>query len=432
MVIPDPLDRHRALRVLLGLVLIVVAIYTVGLIWSALALFGDVILLFFLAWIVAFILEPASILLQRRGLPRTLAVALIYLALLVVVSGAIVLALPSLGDEIRLLAGEIAHAFSAGNLSALSANAVEALRRLGLSDEAARGIVSSVSSQIPNLAARLPGDAVNATTSLFASVMTILFDAFLILIISFYMMLDGDRLVEGWVRHLPPAWIPDVRLFQGYVEQIFGGFFRAQLTIGAIYGVLVWLSLLLLGQANGLLVALLAGVFMLLPFIGPMLSFVPPVLLVLLQTPQDQLVLKLVLLGAMLFVAQQIVMQLVAPKVFGVQMGVHPLILFAALLVGAKVGGVWGAFFAGPIAGVGYAMLRVYYDRFARTSPLFRSRATMDGVTDQAAEEAVMAAEAAEGGSDLDLRKALPDALPAESRPRNRLPAGPATAARSE
>jgi predicted PurR-regulated permease PerM len=234
------------------------------------------------------------------------------------------------------------------------------------------------------------------------------------------------------VRRLPPAWIPDVRLFQGYVEQIFGGFFRAQLTIGAIYGVLVWLSLLLLGQANGLLVALLAGVFMLLPFIGPMLSFVPPVLLVLLQTPQDQLVLKLVLLGAMLFVAQQIVMQLVAPKVFGVQMGVHPLILFAALLVGAKVGGVWGAFFAGPIAGVGYAMLRVYYDRFARTSPLFRSRATMGGVTDQAAEEAVMAAEAAEGGSDLDLRKALPDALPAESRPRNRLPAGPATAARSE
>src|SRR5579859_2842796 len=80
MVIPDPLDRHRALRLLLGLVLLVVFIYTVGLVWSALALFGDVILLFFLAWIVAFILEPVSILLRQRGLPRTLAVALIYLA----------------------------------------------------------------------------------------------------------------------------------------------------------------------------------------------------------------------------------------------------------------------------------------------------------------------------------------------------------------
>jgi predicted PurR-regulated permease PerM len=192
------------------------------------------------------------------------------------------------------------------------------------------------------------------------------------MIISFYMMLDGDRLVESFVRRLPPTWIADVRLFQGYVEQIFGGFFRAQLTIGLIYGILTWIILMAFQQANGLLVGVISGVIMLLPFIGPPLSIIPPVLLVLLQSSSSDVGLSLLLLIIVLIIAQQVVMQLLAPRIFGAQMGIHPLLLFAALLVGAKLGGVWGAFFAGPIIAVAFAMAKVYYDRFAEASPLFR------------------------------------------------------------
>ncbi|MFI5274175.1 MAG: AI-2E family transporter [Ktedonobacterales bacterium] len=369
----DLLERHRALRILLTLVLVIVAIVAVGLVWNAAVLFGDVILLFFLAWIVAFILEPVSIVLQRHRLPRTLAVTLIYLGLMLVVSGGIVLAIPSIVDEVKLLASEITVALSASNIASWNTNLVSGLRHVGFSQRNAQDFVNSLSAQIPAWAQGATSNAVNATTQLVTSILTVLFDAFLVLIISFYMMLDGDQLVEGWVRRLPPRWIPDVRLFQRYVERIFGGFFRAQLTIGAIYCVLTWLVLVMLGQANGLLVALLAGAIMLLPFIGPPLAVVPPVLLVLLQSPSTDLARNLVVVVLALVVAQQIVMQLIAPRVFGATMGVHPLLLFAGLLIGAKVGGVWGAFFAGPIVAVAYAMLRVYYDRFVQTSELFRT-----------------------------------------------------------
>ncbi len=367
----DLLDRHRPLRVLLALLLVIVAIVAASLVWNTLVFFGDVILLFFLAWIVAFALEPVSILLQKRGLPRTLAVALIYLALLVVVSGGIVLAVPSIVDEVRLLASEITTALSATNVNAWNTGIENALRHFGLSQKNAQSLVASLSSQIPGWAQVATTNAVNATTQLVTSILTVLFDAFLVLILSFYMMLDGDRLVESFVRRLPPVWIPDVRLFQKYVERIFGGFFRAQLTIGAIYGILTWIVLALLGQANGLLVALLAGIIMLLPFIGPFLAVVPPVLLVVLQAPPDDLLKDLIIIVIALVVAQQVVFQLIAPRVFGASMGVHPLLLFAGLLIGAKLSGVWGAFFAGPIVAVMYAMLRTYYDRFAQTSPLF-------------------------------------------------------------
>jgi predicted PurR-regulated permease PerM len=361
-----------------------VGILLAHLIWSILVTLGDVILLFFLAWIIAFILEPVSILLQKRGLNRVLAVSLIYIALLVVVSGFIVLTIPSIESEVKLLASEITAALSPGNLDSLNSNFVVMLRHLGFSKENAHNIVNSISDQIPALTLNFTSNAVNTTTQLFASILSILFDTFLVLIISFYMMLDGDRLVESLVRRLPTAWIPDVRLFQNYVEQIFGGFFRAQLTIGFIYGILTWMILMIFQQANGLLVGVVSGIIMLLPFIGPPLSIVPPLLLVLLQSPASNLGWNLVLLVIALIVAQQVVMQLLAPRIFGSQMGIHPLLLFAALLIGAKFGGVWGAFFAGPIIAVAYAMARVYYDRFAETSPLFEHRVPDTETTSQA------------------------------------------------
>ncbi len=371
----DLLDRHRSLRLLVSLLVAILALYLLNLVWNIFLLFSDIILLFFLAWIVAFVLEPVSTLLQRRKVPRPLAVTLIYTALLVVVSGGIVLTIPSLEEEVRLLASEITTALSGANLENLSANAVTTLRHLGFSQQNAHNIVDAVSGQIPGWIQSLTNDAVNLTTTLFTSILTVLFNAFLVLIVSFYMMLDGGRLTERMVSKLPPRWIPDVHLFQRYVEQIFGGFFRAQLTIAAIYAAVTWVGLLLVGQGN-LLVALISGLLMLLPFIGTVLCLVPPVLLMLLQAPSDHLAVKLGLLVLGLILAQNIVFQVIAPKVFGAHLGVHPLILFAALLIGTKMGGVWGAFFAGPLVGVAYAMVRVYYERFAIGTPLFTAEPT--------------------------------------------------------
>ncbi len=403
---PDLLERHRMLRLLVGILVGVLGIVLIHLIWSVLVSLGDVILLFFLAWIIAFILEPVSLLLQARGLNRVLAVSLIYVALLFVVSGCIVLTIPSIESEVKLLASEVTAALAPGNLANLNNSFVAMLRHLGISKANAHNIVNSISDQVPKLTIDFTSNVVNTTTQLFASVLGILFDAFLVLIISFYMMLDGDRLAESFVRRLPTAWIPDVRLFQNYVEQIFGGFFRAQLTIGLIYGVMTWVILMIFQQANGLLVGVVSGIIMLLPFVGPPLSIVPPLLLVLLQSPPSDLGWNLVLLVVSLIIAQQIVMQGLAPRIFGAQMGIHPLMLFAALLIGVKLGGVWGAFFAGPILAVAYAMARVYYDRFTENSPYFQHKPAIAEITDQPANGA-----APEQQEDPQLPHTIPSAI---------------------
>lgn len=367
----DILDRHRVLRLLLALVTILVAMWVISIIWSLLASVGDILLLFFLAWVITFILAPVSNFLISRKFPRVLAVSLVYIALLIVISGAIVLMVPAIQAQVTHLADEIKSDLSAERLEALNQSAVDLLHRFGFSTKDAQHIVSQISAQIPAWAGSLANNAVNFATTLVTSIMSLLFNTALIVIISLYIMLDGHRLVESIVAKLPPKWAPDVRMFQRHVNETFGGFFRAQIIVALIYGLFTWIVLLTLGQPNGFLASLLAGLIMMIPFIGSFGAFIPPLLLVVLQTPNDELLGKVLVLVLLLIVAQQIALQLIAPRVFGKTLGVNPLVLFAALLLGAKWGGVWGAFFAGPIVAVFVAVGVTFYDRFAQNSPLF-------------------------------------------------------------
>ncbi len=201
----DILDRHRVLRILLGLVTILVAMWVISIVWSLLASVGDILLLFFLAWVVTFILAPVSNFLISRKFPRVLAVALVYIALLVVISGAIVLLVPALQSQVTQLAEEIKSDLSAERLVALNQSMVDVLHRFGFSQNDAQHIVTQISQQVPGWAGSLANGAVNFATTLVTSILTLLFDTALVIILSFYMMLDGRRLVEGIVAKLPPS-----------------------------------------------------------------------------------------------------------------------------------------------------------------------------------------------------------------------------------
>jgi predicted PurR-regulated permease PerM len=367
----DTFQRHAILRALVYLVTLIAVLYAGGLIWGAIGHFSGIITLFFLAWIIAFTLQPLSTFLERHGMPRVLAIAMVYFALLALAAGSIILAIPALHAEVSQLAIKATATFTPDNLNRLTETAVGYLHRLGLRRNDARAFVSQLANRIPSVTASLASSAVATSTSLLSAAASLLFDSLLVLILSFYIMLDGDRLAEEWIGKLPPAWIADVRLFQSHVDAIFGGFLRAQLIIAGAYGLLTYVVLLIMGQPNGLVFAFLAAIAMLIPFVGPFLAVVPPLLVVLLQSPPDRLALNLVIVLVALGVAQQITMQVIAPRVMSAHVGLPPLLLFAALLVGAQEGGIWGAVFAGPIAAVLVAMLDTFFERFQQRSPLY-------------------------------------------------------------
>ena len=368
----DLFDRHRSVRALIALAITAFALYVFNAIWTALVLVGNVIILFLLAWLIAFILEPVSVWLRERlGLSRVVAVSLIYLALLIVAAGGVALTVPAIAYEVSAGAAILNTDLSPQNITAINHSTVALLQRFGMSHANAQSIVSQILSQAPGAVLTYANTAVGSTSQLLSSIFTIILDATLIVILSFYMMLEGEILIEKVVTRLPPNWIPSVRLFQSYVDQIFAGYFRAQLIIAAIYAAFTWGILAALGAPDSWLVAAISGLLLILPLIGPFLTIVPPALALLLRTPANELIFKEVLLIVLLAAAQHLVLNLLAPRIFGQHMGVPTLLLFGALLLGSAEGGVWGAFFAAPIIALVYALARVYYDRFSATSPLY-------------------------------------------------------------
>lgn len=370
----DLFERHAVVRLLVYAVTIIAVLYAIGMLWGVIAHYGDVILLLFLAWIIAFALQPFLAILQRLGVPRLLAVALVYLALFAVAVGCILLTIVSVRAQAEHLGLLLSGMFSTGNLDALDARVVRLLQGFGMSPTDAREAVNQAGRQLQATAGNLAAQALLSAESMLGQVVTLIFNTTLVIILSFYMMLDGAALIERLIRRLPSRWVPDIRIFQQHVDTIFGGFLRAALLISLVYAVLNWLVLAALGQPAAVLFALLAGLLLVVPWIGGFLAIIPPAMLIYLDSPPSVAVRNLVILVIALLVAQFVTMQVVAPRLIGRHVGLHPLLVFAALLIGAREAGIWGVLFAPPFAALLVAMLDTFIERWQRTRGKYANR----------------------------------------------------------
>jgi predicted PurR-regulated permease PerM len=110
-----------------------------------------------------------------------------------------------------------------------------------------------------------------------------------------------------------------------------------------------------LGVQYALLGGVVAGVILLIPFVGPVVAIWVPVTIALFTSPGAVLPLLIVLLAM-----QQVIFNIIAPRVMSRQVGIHPLLVFFAVLAGARVAGIWGAIFGVPVVAVFVTMLTFY------------------------------------------------------------------------
>ena len=169
----------------------------------------------------------------------------------------------------------------------------------------------------------------------------------IILILSLYMVLDSHKILRGINRLIPDRYDDEADLLERSVARAFGGFLRAQVILAGIQAVLV----LVLGIAIGLpylfLIVAVSSVFMLVPFFGPPLALVPPLVATAIYQPA-----WIVVAAPVLLIVQTVVVNWLQPKLMHGALGLHPLLVLIGLLVGAQVAGVWGALFGIPVIAV--------------------------------------------------------------------------------
>ncbi|MBI2955441.1 MAG: AI-2E family transporter [Chloroflexi bacterium] len=318
--------------------------------------FSDIIMLFFLAWLVAFALKPlTNWLVTRYSFPRPLAAGAVYsgLLLLLIVAGIVIVPiitfqLAQLGSSLPLIVEE---------LPGLTGAVQQDLQERGLDIQLYQWYQNQ---DIPAQIQKLGTLAIQNTLTVVTGVASALFSTLLVLILSFYIMLDGEALTERLIRLAPPQYQVEVRYLFASIDRSFGGFLRGQLIQAVVYAVGTGLIMWMAGLNYVLLASTFSGIIMIVPFFGPFLGLVPPLSIAIFQASSiSQLIVVLIAL----LVLQQIVLNVLAPKIMSDALGMHPLLVFLAILVGAKTAGLAGAIFGVPIVAVINAMVLYFIRR---------------------------------------------------------------------
>ena len=165
----------------------------------------------------------------------------------------------------------------------------------------------------------------------------------IVLILSFYILMDGQRMSRLFVNTLPVRYREEAYTALEQIDRTFGGFVRGQLIQTAIYGSGTAAMMIAAGLPFYVVIGILAGVAMIIPVIGPYLAMAPPLILAVLFNPSSVWWVFL-----LLFVLQFVVVNVLMPRILGQSVGLHPVFVFAAVLVGARIGGAWGPSSASP------------------------------------------------------------------------------------
>jgi predicted PurR-regulated permease PerM len=351
MLIKDPW-----LRALSILGCAIAGFYLASLLFQLIQEFADIILLFFLAWLVAFVLEPLVGTLVEGRVPRLPAIGLTYLTLLVLFSFGVILLVPALSLQVV----DIAHNLptyvdqSTGFLNNVQNSANDFLTGHGspvLIDVKSALDPQELGRRADSLGPPILSNAIGLATG----AATLLVEVVIMLILSFYFMVDGARLAESLITSLPLRVQDDARFLVASIHRAFAGFLRGQLFQAFLGGLGTGLVMSVLHVDYALLSSVIAAVVLLIPFLGPVLAVVVPVMIALLTRPDVALILLLALVAL-----QQVIFNVLGPRILSQQIGLHPLLVFFAVLTGARVAGIWGAIFGVPIVAVAMTMISFY------------------------------------------------------------------------
>ena len=313
-----------------------------ALVWI-IARFSQIIAPLVIAVILAYVLNPpVKFLTTSARLSRTLAVVSIYLALLVILSLALVAFVPSLIQQVT-------------SINVDFQNIVEGISRfferplfifgfyVDLLD-----VYQEVSGTLQSIVSPLASQTVSFLIGLASGFAWLIF----VLIVSFYLLKDQGRFGRSINKLVPDDYRYEVRRLGEEVNVIWSAFFRSQLVLCAVVGTLVGVTMRVVGVRNALILGIIAGVLEIIPNIGPAIAAIPAVLIAYFQGSTYLLLsngwFALLVIG-LYVVIQQLENNILVPRIIGRSLNLHPLVVIVGAIAGANLAGILGMFLAAPM-----------------------------------------------------------------------------------
>ncbi len=287
--------------------------------------------------LASFIRTAAASLKRRLGITRTLSIAVMYLVTFLIISGILYFFLPVLIKEILNLVPVVSKYLpNASSVGSLGLNANQFSNSLTHGPE-----LSGFVDQFSNLLQVAATGFGSTLSALFGSLLNVV----LVVVISFYLSVSHDG-IESFLRILSPIEKEEYIIGLWHRSQLkIARWMQGQLFLGLVIGILTFIGLTLLGVEHAILLAVIAGLFELIPF-GIFLAAIPAVSF---GFATGGLTLA-VMVVALYIVIQQIEGYFIAPLVMNKMTGISPLVVIISVLIGVQLAGFWGLILAVPVA----------------------------------------------------------------------------------
>lgn len=310
-------NEAKLAHIALILLIVALAIHIAGFFWDFLSIFSDVFIVIASAWILSFILEPMiDLITNHTPIPKSMATLITYLLLFLIITGGVFFFIPIVVEQIKTLVTIIPKYF---------ASAPPIINKWG----------NSITDSMTNSISFLP------------SVAQFFFLIFITILLAFYFNMDRDPIKKELLDLVPASWHAKLQSFYKVTDVILASFLRVQLIFGILAGISTWIVLVLFGIDFAIAISFLSGLFAIIPMVGPLLAIIPPILIAAFIDP-----VKAVIIAGVLLAIQQVIFNIIGPKLLGNALKLHPAVILISFIIGAKVGGGVGAIFAIPVIGI--------------------------------------------------------------------------------
>lgn len=353
----------------------------------------SVIPLLILAGLIAVIVRPVIMWLHTRvGLPRGVAVAVVYLIVVILAPLAVALAVPAVLNAVRyVLSLDYQRIFQ--DVGAWLTSALISIKATQISiepldnyvDQAVDALLVALQNATPAGSPELPppvtilqsvGSALTTTFGAAAELIGTVFSTAVLVIFIFlasiYISLSAHTYRDSFLRVVPPIYQPEIAILVDRIERTWNAFFRGQITLMLLIGSISWVGLTALGVPGALSLAIIAGLLELIPNLGPIIATIPAVIVALLQgstlLPVSNLTMALVVL-IFYIIVQQLENSVIVPRVLGEAVELPPLVVMTGVLVGGTVGGILGTLLATPIIATLREILKYVYRKIQGDDP---------------------------------------------------------------
>lgn len=313
------------------------------LVWLA----GDILALFVVAFILAYLFDPLTEWLVKRGLSRAVAAGVVTVALVLVLGGLVVVAGPLVYNQLQSMVRELQQVFTKA-MTQMRQDLrpyFPALQQMGLG-----GLVKPAPSE-PSVA----GIAV----PLAASLATTLGLALLTPVVTFYLLKDWRRMGAWLVDEAPPGKRPVLVYLGRKIDNVLSGFLYGQAWVCVCCAMLYMVGLVACGLNYGIAVGAVAGALKFLPYVGTAIGFTIAATTGVSQAGWD----SMLMLGivATFVITEFVESSILSPRIIGDRVRLPPALVIFAVLLGGKLFGIIGIFIAIPLVAVGRVLLAFWW-----------------------------------------------------------------------